>query len=71
MRRYRLSASQWQQIRATREFQTNPQWRLAQLDGNHSTSPSPKPEPQPEPEPEPEPEPGPGPEPEPLTQRQP
>ena len=34
LRRYRLTASQWQQIQATREFKTNPQWRLAQLDGN-------------------------------------
>ena len=33
LRRYRLSATQWAQVRGSRDFRAQPQWRLAQLGG--------------------------------------
>ena len=35
--RYRLSERQWALVRATREYQKEPQWRLAQLGGTART----------------------------------
>ena len=33
LRRYRLSETQWAQVRGSRDFRAQPQWRLAQLGG--------------------------------------
>ena len=33
LRTYRLTPTQWLRVQASRDYQTNPQWRLAQLNG--------------------------------------
>ena len=35
--KYRLTASQWDKVRESQDYQTNPQWRLAQLGGSART----------------------------------